>query len=150
MASHQLSEDLLLIASGGDDGSLALLLASTTASQSSSALASPYTSPATVVGRAHSSAVTACVIAMYRHQTYILTSGNDEWIRLWKVVVQDTIKKTTDAITTGVENQLKVLRVTKLKTNVADVSSMAVLDVDEDSVRVLICGVGMEVIRIST
>ena len=149
MASHQLSEDLLLIASGGDDGSLALLLASTTTSQSSS-VASPYTSPATVVGRAHASAVTACIIALYRHQTYILTSGNDEWIRLWKVVVQDTTKKTTDAITTGVENQLKVLRVTKLKTNVADVSSMAVLDVDEDSVRVLICGVGMEVIRIST
>lgn len=45
---------------------------------------------------------------------------------------------------------LKIVRLKKIKTNVADVSSMAILGINQtDAVaRVLICGVGMEVLRI--
>jgi hypothetical protein len=55
-----------------------------------------------------------------------------------------------DMSTTTSEDALSIQRLQKVKTNVADVSSMAMLDTDEDAddARLLVCGVGMEVIRI--
>jgi hypothetical protein len=51
------------------------------------------------------------------------------------------------------EETLTIRRLKKVKTNVADVSSMAVLDGEDAGgggmvTRVLICGVGMEVVRV--
>lgn len=45
---------------------------------------------------------------------------------------------------------MDILRLSKMKTNVADVSSMAVLQTKEGEAgaKVLICGVGMEVVSV--
>jgi hypothetical protein len=75
------------------------------------------------------------------HDLYVLTSGNDEWVRLWKVVLDGKED-------TGSESMLAITRLLKVKTSVADVSSMAVLGTTSDTARVLLCGVGMEVIRL--
>jgi hypothetical protein len=49
----------------------------------------------------------------------------------------------------GEGDRICIKRLKKIKTNVADVSSMAVLYTDDAVARVLICGVGMEVVRVS-
>jgi hypothetical protein len=65
------------------------------------------------------------------------------------------LRKTDDGVGNGSlaepEDALTMQRLAKIKTNVADVSSMAVLNEGDDitDARVLICGVGMEVMRIA-
>jgi hypothetical protein len=75
---------------------------------------------------------------------FLLTSGNDEWVRLWGITLHDA--PVSDA--TEPEEWLRIQRLHKVKTNVADVSSMSVLDAGDAAARVVICGVGMEVLRI--
>jgi WD40 repeat protein len=135
-----------LIVSGGDDGSLTFCITDTY---------SPVVNftPPIILTRAHASAVTACAILTYRSHTFVLTSGNDQWVRLWEVVLHlDTITQPiTEAETRNAidGDPLSIQRVGKIKTNVADVSSMAVLGQNEEGVaKVLICGVGMEIIRV--
>jgi hypothetical protein len=78
---------------------------------------------------------------------YVLTSGNDQWVRVWEVVLH------LDGVGND-GNVLDIRRVGRIKTSVADVSGMAVLSkVEEDGegkgvAKVLICGVGMEVLRV--
>jgi len=133
MASHRLSDFTRLIVSGGDDGSIAVLLAGRT---SMATAASIYAGPPVLLSRAHASAVTACAIVQYQQGIFILTSGNDQWIRLWGVEMSD-------------EGDVTVSRLSKVKTNVADVSSMGVLaSEDRPDARVVVCGVGMEVVRV--
>ena len=145
IVSQAIDNDTTLVVSGGDDGSLAFLLARSTPSPATS-----YAFPPILVSRAHGSAVTAC--AMYRQgsQFTLLTSGNDEWVRQWEITLLDPDQKGGEDILPGTEDALKIRRLNKIKTNVADVSSMAVLNVDEGTAcaRILICGVGMEVIRV--
>ncbi|USP82471.1 hypothetical protein yc1106_09745 [Curvularia clavata] len=138
MVSHALNKETTLIVSGGDDGSLAFLLARSTPSAATS-----YVCPPILVSRVHASAVTACAMYQQGSQFTLLTSGNDEWIRQWGITLGDLDQK-------GGEDPLKIRRLNKIKTSVADVSSMAVLDVDEGTAcaKILICGVGMEVIRV--
>ncbi|OAL56678.1 WD40 repeat-like protein [Pyrenochaeta sp. DS3sAY3a] len=145
MASHSLRHDLALIVSGGDDGGLAFVLARTAAAVSSAEPASSYASPPMLVNRTHASAVTACAIIAHDSRILILTSGNDEWVRLWEVEVCDVHQDKT-----GEEHQLVVHRHRKIKTSVADVSSMVVLSTRNGDLRarVLLCGVGMEVITV--
>ena len=123
--------------------------------------------PPVILTRAHASAVTACVAVTYLGRVFVVTSGNDQWVRVWEVVHH---APTTSALELGSEpgkelepahqDPLMIIRVTKAKANVADVSSMSVLKCrDEDgiageggirverTIRVLICGVGMEVFR---
>jgi hypothetical protein len=45
-------------------------------------------------------------------------------------------------------DMVEIKRMAKVKTNVADVSSMAVLENEETGSKMLICGVGMEVVRL--
>lgn len=99
-----------------------------------------------LVKRVHGSAVTACAVVAVSSHSYVLTCGNDEWVRLWEVVVGSA--EEGDWSESGSE-KLVIKRLSKVKTSVADVSSMAVLGYEEDSARVLLCGVGMEVIRLS-
>ncbi|KAF2751992.1 WD40 repeat-like protein [Sporormia fimetaria CBS 119925] len=122
-----------LIVSGGDDGSLSFLLTSPDGNVH-------MCSPITVV-RTHASAVTACAIVLNGEKVYVLTSGNDQWIRVWEVVVYGQGDKDAGA------DPLAVKRAGKVKSNVADVSSMAVLGTTE-ATTVLLCGVGMEVVRV--
>lgn len=147
MVSHVHSDDTRLIVSGGDDGALAFLLAHSTIPSSSSAKQGAYTSSPILVNRAHGSAVTASTIVNIKSQIYVLTSGNDEWVRLWEVVINDTDHLNSDQ---SKSDKLTIKRLSKVKTSVADVSSMAVLDSDGDASRVLVCGVGMEVVRLDS
>lgn len=145
MVSHSLRHDLTLIVSGGDDGSLAFVLARTAAAISSTEPASSYASSPMLVNRTHASAVTACAIIVHDSRILILTSGNDEWVRLWEVEVCDVHQDKT-----GEQHHLNLRRHKKIKSSVADVSSMAVLRTGNDDLcaRVLLCGVGMEVITV--
>ena len=129
-----LDDGRTILVSGGDDGGLSFLVASSPASTGRM-----LSSPPMVVTRAHASAITACAIVCHEARIFILTSGNDEWIRLWEVVINMSEN----------EDPLQIKRLKKMKTFVADVSDMAVLDGDDGNhARVLLCGVGMEVIRI--
>lgn len=145
LASHIHSDGTRLIVSGGDDGTLAFLLVRYSASDISSDGPGPYVSPPVVVNRAHGSAITACTVVRFQSRLYVLTSGNDEWVRLWEVFINDTGHLTPDQ---SRSDKLSIQRISKVKTSVADVSSMAVLDSRKDISRILVCGVGMEAIRL--
>ncbi|OAG06750.1 WD domain-containing protein [Paraphaeosphaeria sporulosa] len=132
--------DKTLIISGGDDGTVSFLLARCTSINGVEWAGSPVT-----VVRTHASAVTACAVVSHNGQLLLITSGNDQWVRMWELVlcVGDGWEEDKDWI--------EIRRAGKVKTRVADVSSMAVVggeDMEGDAARVLICGVGMEVIRV--
>ncbi len=146
MASHAVSIRTTLVVSGGDDGALAFLLAETSQLGPASSAQTPFASPPVLINRAHGSAVTACTIFNFRSNTYVLTSGNDEWVRLWAVTIKNVEESNPNE---GSPDRIRVKRLSKVKTSVADVSSMATLDIDDNASRVLVCGVGMEVIRLS-
>lgn len=141
MASYVGGNGTTLLVSGGDDGALAFVLAYSRMTDSSSAAQGPHVSPPVLVSRAHGSAVTACVVINIGREVYVLTSGNDEWIRLWEVVLKDNDEN-------GSESILSIKRLSKVKTSVADVSSMALLSATANGAKILLCGVGMEVIRL--
>jgi WD40 repeat protein len=145
MASHQHDASTKLIVSGGDDGSIAIMPLSTTSFKKT------YAAAPVLLNRTHASAVTACAIMQQQERTFIVTSGNDQWLRLWEVSVCDQEGDiTTPAGNTYDKSISDVRRLGKIKTNVADVSSIAVLEPhqEEGVARVLVCGVGMEVIRL--
>lgn len=142
LATHQLDDELLLLVSGGDDGSLAFLLAKNTT----------YSCPPIIVTRAHASAVTACAILMHESRILVITSGNDQWVRLWQVTPHCLLSSSEAAEGAAgfAQDPLDIKRAGKSKISVADVSSMALLGAANNGVatKVLICGVGMEVIHL--
>jgi WD40 repeat protein len=142
MASQNVN-NVKLVVSGGDDGSLAVLVAKPTLSDTVS-----VTSPL-LLSRAHASAVTACMVLPQRDRIFALTCGNDQWIRFWEILIHNVRSVSNDGANIK-EDIVDLRRLGKMKTNVADVSSMAVLNVSEGlaDAKVLICGVGMEVVRI--
>lgn len=148
MAAKSLDNNTMLLASGGDDGSISFLLAS---ASTRDAIDTSVINPPVTVVRTHASAVTACTIVVQDSRYFVVTSGNDQWLRLWEVILPDAHAKIlSDGEGTPKKTQpLDVKRICKTKTNVADVSSMAALgDHSEQGVtRILVCGVGMEVIR---
>jgi hypothetical protein len=149
MVSQTLNNGTTLVVSGGDDGSLAFLLVRSASSLQASPTTS-YASSPILVNRTHASAVTACALYQRGSQSRLLTSGNDEWVRHWEITLQDTEQKDEKSSLPVTRDALKIRRLGKIKTNVADVSSMVVLNTGDgtDCARVLICGVGMEVIRV--
>lgn len=149
MVSQSLDDNITLVVSGGDDGSLAFLLMRSSTSLTTSPTTS-YASPPTLVNRTHASAVTACALYRRGSRITLLTSGNDEWVRQWEITVQNPDAKGESSSRPVTEDALKIRRLGKVKTSVADVSSMAVLDTGHGTTcaRILICGVGMEVIRV--
>jgi WD40 repeat protein len=151
MVSQRLDSHTILLISGGDDGSLAFLLARSSLSPSTSLPATSYASPPIIVNRAHGSAITACAAIERGSRVLVVTSGNDEWVRLWEVVRNDA-RKETDSTSDGHPggDEIDIKRLAKIKTSVADVSSIAVLDggKERSGARVLVCGVGMEVLRL--
>lgn len=153
MVSHPIDSEITLIVSAGDDGSLAFLLATSSPSCAASTptpAETSFTCPPTIANRAHASAVTACAILPHASRILILSSGNDQWVRLWEVVPHLASASTDSKVLTRPDDDpLELRRRGKIKTNVADVSSMAVLGSMENGIaRVLICGVGMEVVRV--
>jgi len=65
-------------------------------------------------------------------------------------VLQERGLEVTIANAEEPEDALQIQRLSKVKTNVADVSSIAVLDRNDQMglARILVCGVGMEVMRV--
>ncbi|KAF2438763.1 WD repeat protein-like protein [Karstenula rhodostoma CBS 690.94] len=129
-----------LIVSGGDDGTLSFLLARCTAANGVEYAGHPVT-----VVRTHASAVTTCAVVSYNNQTLLITSGNDQWVRMWELFLSDKDDREEG------KDWIEITRIGKVKTSVADVSSMAVVGGDEEegeAAGVLICGVGMEVLRV--
>lgn len=150
MTSRAISADTWLIVSGGDDGSLACVLAQSTSLPSSTSPTTTHVPPPILVSRAHGSAVTSCALFGHKSHIFLVTSGNDEWIRLWRIVLRKANSEAGAETAAQHEGALTVQRINRIKTNVADASSMAVLDEGNGGgdARVLVCGVGMEVIRI--
>lgn len=151
MTSRSIDADTWLIVSGGDDGGLACVLARSTSLHSSTSPTTTYVSPPILVNRAHGSAVTSCALFRHKSRIFLVTSGNDEWIRLWQIALRETNSEAGTKTAADHEGALTVQRLHRIKTNVADASSMAVLDEGNSGgdARVLVCGVGMEVIRIA-
>lgn len=149
MISHSVSADTTLIVSGGDDGSLGFISVRSIPTYASASPAASYASPPILVGRAHASAVTSCAIMTHGSRVFLLTSGNDEWLRLWEITLQEPGSEITRGHAEESKDALQIRRLNKIKTNVADVSSMSVIDGSDDTgcAKILICGVGMEVIR---
>ncbi|KAF2643234.1 WD repeat protein-like protein [Massarina eburnea CBS 473.64] len=144
LATHVLDRRSTLVVSGGDDGSVSFLLILS--------LESTYTHPPIIVTRAHASAVTSCAIFVKQNRLFVATSGNDQWVRLWEIdscLLNQSIGVGATCMN-GDLDPIDIRRLKKIKTSVADVSSMAVLEwsLDIEAVRLLVCGVGMEVIRL--
>jgi WD40 repeat protein len=90
-----------------------------------------------LIPRAHAAAVTA--LAMYKYDKdcfYVLSASIDQRVKLWDVRVVVTAR--------GVD-RVKVSKVQNVSTSVADVSSMALLQLEDGRKGVLVCGVGMDV-----
>lgn len=178
MATHNTTRDTLLVSGGDDGALAFVLVHAKPSPPdpktetkteteteadgsgiSELALGASTTNPAVILARAHASAVTACAVLAPRDtrrdarresrseaqgsEIYVLTAGNDEWVRLWHVTVHAGSASHQDE-----RDVVSVRRVGRCKTSVADVSSMGVLQADEEAARVLVCGVGMEVIRV--
>ena len=135
-----------ILVSGGDDGSIAFMRTSSSGPGCSDA---KWRDKPVIVVRTHSSAVTACAVLTSQGRIYVLSSGNDQWVRLWEIIPADEGSRGDDSHN-GKPDWVEVKRLGRVKTSVADVSSMAVLDSSdgEDASRVLICGVGMEVVAV--
>ncbi|KAH8702982.1 WD40-repeat-containing domain protein [Phaeosphaeriaceae sp. PMI808] len=129
-----------LIVSAGDDGGLAVL--NMAHGNSTLSLGNSHLTAPVIRNRAHASAITACAILRHQARVFVLTAGNDEWVRLWEVHVG--LQDGMGCGTLGVESRGKI------KTCVADVSGMDVLEAKESEpeARVVICGVGMEIVRV--
>lgn len=90
-----------------------------------------------LIPRAHAAAVTA--LATYEYGVdcfYVLSASIDQRVKLWDVRIDVTVP--------GVQS-LHVRKVQNIFTSVADVSSMALLRLENGSTGVLVCGVGMDV-----
>ncbi|KAF3035454.1 hypothetical protein E8E12_005710 [Didymella heteroderae] len=135
-----------LVVSGGDDGALAFVAipsASLSPSTESREEHESFVQPPILIPRAHASAVTACAILTLGSDIYVLTSGNDEWVRLWSVTINAFRSDSHNG------DAVSVRRLSRCKTSVADVSSIAVLSYSSNEcAKVLVCGVGMEIIRV--
>lgn len=151
LAARLLDNGMSLVVSGGDDGSIAFLVLPSGVQGAGESTEESYINPPTIVTRAHGSAVTACTLLTHDSDVFLLTSGNDQWIRLWEIIPRPITKTSTSAADLGNRSDpLDIRRLRRIKTNVADVSSMAEIEAHSDGygTRVLVCGVGMEVIRV--
>lgn len=146
MASHAIDASAQLMVSGGDDGSIAVLLMRRTTGALDTE--NVYAAWPVLLQRTHASAVTACAIVQHEGRIFILTTGNDQWLRLWEVTIHKADSMTPQTASAHGNDMLDISRLGKIKTNVADASSMAVVETKEADARVLICGVGMEVVRV--
>jgi hypothetical protein len=79
---------------------------------------------------------------MYKYDKdcfYLLSASIDQRLKLWDVRVVVTAR--------GVD-RVKVSKMQNVSTSVADVSSMAMLQLEDGGKGVLVCGVGMDVWRL--
>lgn len=127
---HSLSDGSALLVTAGDDNGLGL-----------SRVYPDGAISALVIPRAHAAAVTALAV----HKTdddhfWVISASIDQRIKLWEVRVV-VAKEGTESI--------EVRKAQSVFTSVADVSSTALLQLENGSTAVLVCGVGMDVWRLS-
>ena len=128
---YDLHDGSYLIITGGDDNAVALTRV--TARGDLSTLTLP---------RAHAAAVTGLSISSQSQtQLLLVTTSIDQRVKLWRVDV-DTDRPGIDGI--------NVQRLANVSTAVADVSSMALYGFEDGAVGVLVCGVGMDLWRLSS
>ena len=127
-SASALSDGSTLLLTAGDDNGLGL------------SRIDPENNISTLlIPRAHAAAVTALAVSKYGDDCfYILSASIDQRVKLWDVRV--------DVAVPGVKG-LQVRKVQNVFTSVADVSSMALLQLEDGSTGVLVCGVGMDVWR---
>lgn len=93
-----------------------------------------------IVPRAHAAAVTA--VAMYKYAKdcyYVISASIDQRVKLWDVRIVVTAR--------GVD-RVRVEKMQNVFTSVADVSSLAFLQLEDGTVGVVVCGIGMDVWRL--
>jgi WD repeat-containing protein 6 len=144
----KISQHTFMVATGGDDNALGLSLIQF---QDTKYYSSLITIESLLIPRAHSAAIGVISLIPHVHSDQrpeeqigysmrVITSGNDQRVKLWSVHLP--------SLSAGIEN-LEVRKVANEPTAVADVSGLAILKKKEEvsghSVKVLICGVGMEI-----
>lgn len=121
-----LSDGSTLLLTAGDDNALGL-----------SRIDAENKISTLLIPRAHAAAVTALSVFKYGDDCfYVLSASIDQRVKMWDVRIDVTVP--------GVES-LQVRKVQNVFTSVADVSSMALLQLQDGSTGVLVCGVGMDV-----
>lgn len=138
-----------VVFSGGDDNAIALTVVSTKIMTGD--LGPRITLSTLLIPRAHATAVTTIVVLsktsdIKEGSTSItfMTSGNDQRIKVWDVTIRASESEA---------GQMRVRRIANKPTPIADVSSItrlsAVSGDGTTSVSVAICGVGIDIRRIS-
>lgn len=148
------SETTSLIAAGGDDNALTLSLLHTSLTNTTDEATHVHT---VSIPDAHTASVTTVKVISQRKSAdgnttvdlTIASSGNDHRVKIWSVKL-DTAKEGVEAIS--------VRNVVNRYSPVADIAALDVVrgdgDVDgaegaEGGVKLLVCGVGMEMVRVS-
>ncbi|KAL4804786.1 WD40-repeat-containing domain protein [Aspergillus unguis] len=137
----RLSTTTTLLLAGGDDNAITLSLLHTDPNLDTSARASTITIP-----DAHTASVNAVKViensitsSNGTTQLSFASSGNDHRVKLWRVEIDMRGRLTLDAI--------QVHNLLDRYSPVADISSLEVVS-DHEGLKVLVCGVGMEVFRL--
>ena len=133
---HRLSDGSSLLFTGGDDNALGI---------SRYYFENPDVKPigfsSLVIPRAHTAAVTGLVVLPLSGRSdsfWVVTGSIDQRLKLWEVVI-DVRKR-------GVEG-IEVRKLKNVFTPVADVSSLALMEVDGEPA-IVVCGVGIDVWKI--
>ncbi|KAL4885847.1 WD40-repeat-containing domain protein [Aspergillus karnatakaensis] len=138
----QLSETTTLLITGGDDNSITLTLLATDINDTDK------TPRATTISipDAHAASVNAVKIIgqsiLRKDKTLHLSfasSGNDHRVKLWKVDIDLKDRPTLDGI--------EVRNIFDQYSPVADISSLDVVS-DQEEIKLLVCGVGMEFFKV--
>lgn len=135
MASYRLDDHTQLLVTGGDDNALSVTRCDLVQSTYNTAKTSTLTIP-----RAHTAAITGLALIQIpgdNDKFWIVTGSIDQRLKLWEVQI-DLSKPDVDGVT--------VKKLQNVFTAVADVSSLALLEIDGEPA-VIICGVGMDVWR---
>ena len=128
---HYLSDGSALLVTAGDDNGIGL-----------SRVSADGEIATLLIPRAHAAAVTALAVHKASNDHFCVASASiDQRVKLWEVRV-DVARQGTESI--------EVYKVQNVYTSVADVSSVAVLQLNDGATGFLVCGVGMDVWRLST
>lgn len=128
---------------GGDDNALTLSLLDTTARPDSDPHmeGSAHVQVHTIsIPDAHAASVTTVKILEQSGSLFtVASSGNDYRVKIWSVKV-DATKRETDAIC--------IRNMVDYYSPVADISSLDVIHSAGSELKLIICGVGMELVRV--
>ncbi|BAE56458.1 unnamed protein product [Aspergillus oryzae RIB40] len=137
----RLSDAVSLVVAAGDDNALTLSLLNTNFTSTEAGNATTITIP-----DAHAACITTGKILMQRQcqdkgtmRAVIATSGNDHRVKIWCAEV-DVEKKGANAV--------QVQMIADRYSSVADISSLGLICEESGETKLLVCGVGMEMMGI--